>query len=228
VASVVPGYGGAALPYTSVVGAPFDYAWLSGQGLAGLGASPSVTLGSGLRQVEIVGYRGTGGFGSLNAASSSTDAGMVTGHIGVSFDGGTTIYGFHPDKPPSMSIADLINNIKGSEGVEGVTYPGILRNDNPQFTFAASNGRTVIQAPVLVAEGQFDYLRTWYTSNLETPLSVQYGFPGKPGWNTCVFNCATFPSYLGMPIPEYGGQLRNYIPALEKIPGVEAWKVPAK
>jgi hypothetical protein len=240
VASVVPGYGGAALPYTSVAGAPFGYAWLSGQELAGLGASPTTVfpLGSELRQVWIVGYRGTVDFDSMKMwpsdikpGDASNLAGVITGHIGVSPDGGVTIIGFHPQIPPSMSVAELVNSIKGipdgQGGITRATYPGILRNDSPQFAFAANDGRTVIQAPVLVAEGQFDYLRTWYTSNLDTPLSVQYGFPGNPGWNTCVFNCATFPSYLGLTIPEYSGNLRNYIPALEKIPGVKPWEKPA-
>jgi filamentous hemagglutinin len=135
-----------------------------------------------------------------------------------------------------MSVAEFMNSIKGTPNergeIIGATYPGELRNDSSLFAFAANKDRTVIQAPVLVTEGQFDYLRTWYTSNLDTPLSVQYGFPGRgvsvPGWNECVFNCATFPSYLGLPIPEYGGQLRNYIPALEKMPGVKPWQKPEK
>ena len=45
---------------------------------------------------------------------------------------------------------------------------------------------------------------------------VLYGFPDMNNPNPCAYNCATYPSRLGVPIPERTGIMRDYMPALEE------------
>jgi hypothetical protein len=115
--------------------------------------------------------------------------------------------------------------ILGKNLKAGVTYPGVIKNDKDFFGLAYESGFSVIEAPVLLPEESFYAIRDWYIANKNPMETIRYGFPrNADDWNVCLFNCATFPSYRGIPIPETTGNLRDYFPALEKMPGAKPWE----
>jgi len=149
---------------------------------------------------------------------------VVTGHVGYSFDGGQTIYGFGPSVPEGMSAYDAVQSLRN-----GASYPGVISNDTAVFESVANNpavGRggvpqTVIQQQIPVSQAQFDTMQAAHDSiGGGNPMdNVLYGFPPKGGTAPvgCYFNCATFPSSLGIPIPENTGIMRTYMSQLEQL-----------
>jgi hypothetical protein len=188
-----------------------------------LGGSPAgVTLGSGLKQAWIVGYKGGGGVGN---AGNSTKLGLSTGHFGIKFDNPEFIPGYHPN-PTGVDISKLGTDLKA-----GNAYPGWLKDDYELFKAAyGKESITVIEAPVLMPEGQFYTLRDWYTANIKTPLDIQYSFPPRneivaPDWGLTRFNCVTLIcDYHGVVPPgTFTGKVSLDIPTLLTIPGAKPW-----
>jgi hypothetical protein len=220
------GYRGA-LP-ASVAGTTFDYAWLSGQTLSGLGASQTVIpLGSGLRTVEVVGFKGVREDGGIKGAAkkSSIDVGLATGHFGLDFGDGV-IRGWHPSRINGEELPAMITEIKA-----GQSRPGRILVDDKLFEAAYEKNMPVLEAPVLMPEGQFLQVKEWYITNTGKPsATIQYAFPNTaPGWGVCTFNCVTYPRYHGILVPErFTGQVKNDIQVLENMLGVGLWEPKAK
>ncbi|NWD72291.1 hemagglutinin repeat-containing protein, partial [Pseudomonas gingeri] len=174
------------------------------------------------KTVSLFGFRGAGSTSDL--LNNATHPYVVTGHVGYSFDGGKTIYGFGPSVPEGMPAYDAIQSLRG-----GVSYPGVISNDTSIFESVANNpvlGRggapqTVYQQQISVSQAQFDAIQAAHDSiGVGNPMGdVLYGFPAKGGAVPvdCYFNCATFPSSLGIPIPESTGAMRTYMPQLEQL-----------
>lgn len=146
------------------------------------------------------------------------DPRLITGHVGLSVDGGGTIWGFTP-VTPALSFTEARTQLRQDR-----TFPGRVTDDTAICASAvrlAAQG--ILRTPVYLWEQSYDDV-TWLllTTRLRAvatgePLpTVRYGWQsGQPG----VYNCATWPVTLGVTIPEQTGELRRYIPALALAAG---------
>nr|WP_297350314.1 PAAR domain-containing protein [uncultured Caldimonas sp.] len=167
--------------------------------------------------ISLYGFRGAGSVADL-AGRNAPHPYVVTGHVGYSFNGGKTIYGFGPNVPKNMSSYDAVQSLRNK-----VTYPGKITDDTALFKAVSARpaiGRdgkpqVVVEQKIPVSKAEFGRIKAEHDAiGVNRPMDdVRYGFPDE---GACTFNCATFPSKLGIPIPETSGNLRNYIPQLEK------------
>ncbi|MEJ8798680.1 PAAR domain-containing protein [Trinickia caryophylli] len=208
------------------------YAGAKGAGLAA-GAKSATSVAGEAAQIEaaqaaagsteqptisLYGFRGAGSTQDLLAADAPHPY-VVTGHVGYSFDGGQQIFGFGPKVPEGMPAYDAVQSLR-----HGESYPGIITDDTGVFASVAKNpaiGRdgvpqTVIEQKIPLSQADFDAIKAAHEAiGVDNPMdNVFYGFPGK---NANTYNCATFPSSLGIPIPEASGNMRLYFPELEKV-----------
>jgi hypothetical protein len=150
---------------------------------------------------------------------------IKAGHVGISFDGGKTVYGMTPETN-GMPLAEVIARLKRNE-----LFPGNVLIDNRHFELAreraASRGwdtdvtraivtfdpseqsgiyKDVTQRANDAAGGQYDQAYTW---PFKTPVDGDYyrsgSTPdGRAYDKDCIGNCAIFPSMVGVPIPTRG------------------------
>jgi len=140
---------------------------------------------------------------------------IATGHVGLSADGGKTIYGFGPIKPDGLSEKEFTNLLRR----ERQSFDGQLSDDTVLF--------------YQVAAGQFnkgswelELYRFWQTVEDITFAKVLQQIENKgkdskymlPHENlpfpANTYNCATFWGQCGIDIPDKSGILREYIPAM--------------
>lgn len=179
-------------------------------------------------EIQLFGFRGTG----FSAPEYSGENGLIkAGHVGISFDGGKTIYGFHPSEYSlsQFESADAaLNYLKN-----GGTLPGQIYNDTPLFVRAAQladgGSRTAVyQLTVQVSASEFNSIRASVSNQAANPAltTSSYSFPqienGVPYMPAGCNNCATWPQTLGIPIPNLSGQLRDYINAMWSL-GAKIW-----
>ena len=173
-----------------------------------------------MAELWLLGFRGA--TRASYHAFAAADPLLYTGHVGLSFDRGATIYGFSayaPGEPPRGVIARL---------KRGETYPGTVRDDRAVFERAAvAADRGLLASPV--------YL--WVQAlNAATLAGIRARFEDKPigsalpekryGWlagRAGVYNCATWPRSLGVVLPEESGQLADFIAALRLVSGGQRW-----
>lgn len=162
---------------------------------------------------------------------------IIFGHIGVSADHGNTIYGLTPDLPEGMTGAQLQTHLRNHT----MTFPGVVNNDKPVFdkarNYAASrqwNTDVVVAARQVTTGEQADTLQRLQQLAGATPGShgIYYSFPlrnaqdgqyfvDSPGPDGKIVkgenqgNCATFPGFIDIALPERSGNLRYYMKALE-------------
>ena len=133
-----------------------------------------------------------------------------------------------------MPIPELIQSLK-----DGVAYPGYVTNDRPFFKEALNSqatprygvGRelgierqTVYKLDMPVTRGEFEMAqRLTLQRGLTTPLP-EFPYSFKTG-GACVapFNCATYPSSLGLPIPANTGAVSRYVPEMIRQ-GATPWR----
>jgi hypothetical protein len=157
---------------------------------------------------------------------------IYAGHVGVSMDGGRTIYGFTPQPPPGAGVDETLALLKAH-----VTMPGQIRDDTQVFQLARqmaddSGWSTTPTAAVLrldpEAQARIAHLieglgamtpgshGLGYTFPLPSPENGSY-YRDSAGYDaSCTANCATWPRLLGLPIPEPSGNLAHYLPALRE------------
>ncbi|MCE3602670.1 PAAR domain-containing protein [Massilia sp. P8910] len=170
------------------------------------------------QSVSIIGFRGAGKPVDL-LGENPPHPYEVTGHVGYSLDGGKTIYGFGPDVPKNMTAFEAVQSLR-----EGTMYKGIITDDTAVFAEVAKNpsiGRdgapqVVIEQKIPMTQAQYDAVVAAHEARgVKMPMDdLLYGFPKEGG---CTFNCATYPSQMGIPIPETTGNMRTYMPALEEV-----------
>lgn len=175
--------------------------------------------------VSIFGFRGAGRIADLDAPDAPHPY-QVTGHVGYSFDGGKTIYGFGPEVG-EMTAFEAVASLK-----KHTLYPGKITDDTYVFEMVArkpgldrdGNPQIVFEQKIPLTRAEYDAAVAEHAARgVGAPMSdVLYGFPNPANPNPCAFNCATYPSRLGIPIPERTGIMRDYIPELEKVG--EPWK----
>jgi hypothetical protein len=152
------------------------------------------------------------------------------GHIGLSLDGGKTIWGFTPAQPPDMVDAEFLAALGKNRD-----FPGLVRDDKQIFVLAdnyAKNERW--NTKVYVATQLVDAAKKKEIETKIAPMSANdgrgegaghgksYQFPNRTAdtqgshfKSEDTANCATFPALVGVPVPEPSGVLQNYMPKLE-------------
>jgi hypothetical protein len=154
------------------------------------------------------------------------------GHVGVSVDGGETIWGFSPDREafPELTDSAFIALLKSNTSV-----PGLLRDDTAVFRRAAKlatdeGWSTDVTSSVQLVEPdkktaiteQITAMSDSGGSGAGAGHSKRYQFPfeeprgGSHFESETCRNCATFMEFLGLAVPEASGLLSLYIPALKK------------
>lgn len=163
---------------------------------------------------------------------------LWAGHVGISFDGGETIFGMTPDtrdpvtgeRPP---LETAIERLKKHEA-----FPGEVKNDTPIFRRAAKNAAEhgwdtdLVMSVELVdpafkqqmlaeAErmmgGKHDLGYQFPLGPKEPhPVKNEHYVPSKGYTPDKLANCAIFPERLGIEVPEASGNLSQYIPKLRE------------
>ena len=142
----------------------------------------------------------------------------LTCHVGYSFDGGETIYGFGPKLPDNMTSQQAVDRMV----VHKETFPGIVSDDTAIFRDVSNNNNpnqriyhqslavTPFQHVMMQSEHEFMGVGR---SNED----VRYGFPqgGVRPPPEGAYNCATYPERLSINIPESSGRINRYLSALQ-------------
>ena len=159
---------------------------------------------------------------------------LYYGHVGISLDGGKTIYGFTPDREsrPDLTDEQFITLVKSN-----AVLPGLARDDTHVFRlaekYANDDGWEIVVDEITqihdaevkerVAE-QIVEMTANGGKGLGAGHGRKYEFPReKPHPNgshfdeECAANCAIYPKFLGLPVPEETGLMTEYIPALRRL-----------
>ena len=143
------------------------------------------------------------------AGPTITEVLIWSGHVGVSFEAQSPIYGFNPKVGAGQSVVDVVEQLKA----RAVPYPGTVTDDSAVFGEARQRGLKVVTIEYIYPESR--YLEIKAKCDAERGSSqYRYSFPG--GGGDC--NCATFPARIGLPVPEATGNMKNYMPAAEAAP----------
>ncbi len=151
------------------------------------------------------------------------------GHVGVSFDGGKTIYGLTPpiDGTPAMTPEMVKAKVLAHEPV-----PGLIRDDTKTFNLARKMADDYgwdleISSAALSLDDEARAAAFGENARLASTAPEEHGkryqWPyEKPNDQGSFFadanarNCATYPQMIGLCVPEPSGQLRDYIPKLKE------------
>jgi hypothetical protein len=169
--------------------------------------------------ITLYGFRGAGKH--LNA-DGIIHPYQYSGHVGYSFDKGKQIWGFGP-AAGKETISETIENLKA-----GQSYPGVITQDQDVFKLVEQNPlstrgkagilQSVYELNIPVSQERFDSIKTKHdTLASQQQLDhIRYQWPTDPMPNNA-FNCATFPSCLGIPIPENTGKIQSYMSEFERM-----------
>jgi len=167
------------------------------------------------RNIRIVGFQGSPRF--QNEPSL-----IQIGHVGISLDGGQTVFGFRP----SQETVRLIETATGRNFLdvllEGYLVPGQVYNDTAIFRRANElvtpiRSRTAVYQLIIPVSGnEFSNIQRQLLSQIENGVRPPwYRLPnvGELMPSYCN-NCATWPRTLGINIPEQSGVLEDYMAIL--------------
>lgn len=154
---------------------------------------------------------------------------LWAGHVGISMDGGKTIYGLTPERPEGMSRKDFEEKVRKHEA-----FPGKVDDDTHIFDLAREMAEkhgwdTMPERSILIMDKPeqsailAEVLRMKGMEPGEHGLGYQFprrddpAYEGQKGYPVeCLGNCAVFPSKVGVPIPEPTGRMKQYMPELDK------------
>lgn len=169
-------------------------------------------------EVRIIGFRGVG-----NDPRYIGESGLIkAGHVGISIDGGHTIFGF---RPTSEAIATFSSPEAAFAHLRArYDLPGGVYDDTVTFWRAAQLAQTgartavwqsIIRVSVIEADRIFYKLQQAISAG--SALGALYRYPNKRGAEMPpgVNNCATWSRELGIPILEPTGRLRQYVALLQ-------------
>jgi hypothetical protein len=139
-----------------------------------------------------------------------TECLMWSGHVGISFEGQSPIWGFNPD-PGNEPIHVVLDKLKGRK-----SYPGHVTDDTSVFDEARRRGLSVLRVEYVYPESEYNEIRAAFDSE-RSSCSWNYSFPG--GGGDC--NCATFPARIGVRVPEQTGSMKLYIGAMNSAPDTQ-------
>lgn len=140
---------------------------------------------------------------------------IATGHVGLSADGGKTIYGFGPIKPDDLSDKEFMKLLRR----ERQSFDGHLSDDTMLFSQVATGqfneGSWKLELYCL-QQTVDDIIFTNVLQQIKNQgkgskyMLPHANFPFPP--NT--YNCATFWEQCGVDIPDKSGILREYLSAM--------------
>lgn len=162
---------------------------------------------------------------------------IYAGHVGVSIDNGATIYGLTPEIPEGMDLAMAANHLFEHT----MTFPAVVQNDKPAFDMADRyheargwNTKVSMYSEEITLERQAELAtKLQQMAGLDAGKhGIYYSFPLRDAEQGAWFkdtpdpdgtlirgemqsNCATFPRFIDIPLPELSGNLVKYIPAVE-------------
>ena len=163
------------------------------------------------KEIDLVGFQG-------NMRARGEALLVQVGHVGVSFDGGDTIYGFRPTDAALEQIGDNLEFLRSLRDRMG--FRGGIYNDTGVFQRANELGQEVWRIPYVMSEEEFNNIFQEFQTQLsDGPNPGWYSFPPKNGdpMPLGCNNCATWPKTLGLDIPEDTGNLQNYMQAFKNV-----------
>ncbi len=155
------------------------------------------------RTVEVYAFRATS-----NRAARARLPQASTGHVGISFDEGTTIYGFGP-YTDRMPVAEVLERLKAGE-----SFRGLVGDHTEVFRRAAR-----FDIPIQVFPYPVTRLRYWTARGLVAIdrglgrfVPKRYSFPPRQGgFAPGCYNCATYPTSVGLETPVPTGRLKEFL-----------------
>eukprot|EP00123_Amoebidium_parasiticum_P000853 comp11760_c0_seq1/m.6352 comp11760_c0_seq1/g.6352 ORF comp11760_c0_seq1/g.6352 comp11760_c0_seq1/m.6352 type:complete len:375 (-) comp11760_c0_seq1:600-1724(-) len=195
--------------------------------------------------VKVYGFRGVRSINDVRVADLPEDVRelvqnkveenllLYTGHVGFSLDGGDTILGFQPIMPPEVTSLKLyLDRLKTHE-----VFPGTLSNDTETFKEAqrlhVEEGwnTTVTETQRILSLERYLTVKEKVARIQEGKHGYKYSFPfvapneeGRWFADDMTANCATFPALaLGLEIVDSRGNLRDYIPTMERVASCKKW-----
>lgn len=161
------------------------------------GARDAPSMAAFLLSMEIHKENGTQG-------PSAEECLLYTGHVGVSFNAKSPIYGFNPDTGdlPGWKVIEQLKDKKSSFA----PYPGIVTDDSVVFNMAKAKKLDYRILEYVFPESQYNLIYAAF-NKARAKTGLTYSFPGQGG--DC--NCATWPQTIDIPIPAASGIMRIYI-----------------
>ena len=161
---------------------------------------------------------------------------IFAGHVGISVDHGTKIYGLTPLAPEGMKREQVIAHLHNHT----MTFPGLVKDDKHHFDFAIECANelgwdtdvvTAMRPITTVREAEIKDELERLEGMIAGTHGIYYSFPlsdaveGKyfvdtPGPNGKIVKgeaqavCSTFPAKIGIELPEQSGNIRYFMPAL--------------
>jgi len=163
---------------------------------------------------------------------------LYAGHVGISFDGGKTIYGFTPDPKALPRTPDGQINIRETIAQlrQHKAFPGTVEDDTHVFRLAEEmaeqhhwNTRPITAVELLDPETQRAIRMQVAIEHGTDPGALGRGYawpllqtengehyaPSGSHLACNLANCAKWPERVGVTLPEPSGNLAQYIPELE-------------
>jgi hypothetical protein len=159
---------------------------------------------------------------------------LLAGHVALSFDGGKTLYGFTPHTP-GMDASKVVRMLR-----EGNVFPGRVGVDNEHYAaaykMAAEQGWKIdvdhvavtfdpAELPTLMQRvfgelaanerGEHPHAY-WFPPKGATTPPDSTAENGQHYGGDCIANCATWPGFVGMPLPERSGRMLDYMAKLKE------------
>jgi hypothetical protein len=132
---------------------------------------------------------------------------VYTGHVGVSFEALTPIYGFNPSTGHEL-VHMVMETLKAKKA-----YPGKVTDDTPAFELGSSYGLEIIRIEYVCSEEAYNKIKAAFDKE-KASTKLCYSFPGGAG--DC--NCATWPANIGVPLPSVNGNMVHYMEAMQNAP----------
>jgi filamentous hemagglutinin len=147
---------------------------------------------------------------------------VIAGHVGIQFEDDSTIYGFHPTEEAEIQAGgerEILNLLK-----QHIPQLGGVQNDTDIFLKAVELNLTVYYLTYEFSEEEYqkikDKLQQWYNEEKK----FWYNFPQpEGGFPEGQYNCSTFPTLLGIPVPHSTGYIHLVIAAMVRD-GAREWK----
>ncbi len=174
-----------------------------------------------MNDVRLIGFTGVLSYRYASMRYVQEATLIKAGHVGVSSDGGNTIYGFHPT-PESVSsllpTQDVLDYL-----LQGHTLPGGAYDDTAIFWHAHQLSTVgaptqVWQQIIPVSDTEFALIERELQVAVAAgnALGILYRLSGKGPMPLDRDNCATWPRRLGLPVPDVTGQITRAIREIKR------------